>query len=238
MRLSLLCSIFAWLILQLPNMRKMDWLNAFFPFLPTEFCIGPIYREIGSKHHHLLPALDLPFLSPPFCNCLWKNIVMSFHSWYWKLADIPLTLWLICVGNHNLVHCRKLYLSVSTLSPSFLVISVIFLGDGCFGGVKTDYVVILPESLVFIYFQLFFNLADVKKLLIFAFLDYMLVWTISQTFVSYLCFLLCKLCFRLDHLTIGVLWVVSKNIYCILKSLRNCSYHFWCKCFLTQFYIF
>lgn len=45
------------------------------------------------------------------------------------------------------------------------------------GGGSGDcvYIVILPVSLVFIFFKTFLNLADVKKLLKFAFLDYKLV---------------------------------------------------------------
>ena len=79
---------------------------------------------------------------------------------------------------------------------------------------ETVYVVILPVSLfsIFSNFFFFFNLADVAKLLKFAFLDYKLAGTFSQTFVFYLYFLLCKFCLRFDHLAIEVLWAVSKNI--------------------------
>lgn len=59
-----------------------------------------------------------------------------------------------------------------TLSPSSSVISVIILEESR----DCVYVVILPVSLAFIFstYFFFFNLADVKKLLKFAFLDYKL----------------------------------------------------------------
>lgn len=91
---------------------------------------------------------------------------------------------------------------------------------------------------VFYFLKLFFffNLADVAKLLKFAFLDYKLAGTFSQTFVFYLYFLLCKFCLRFDHYLLKSYGQFLKIYESILRSLRIVPfYNFWWKYFLFNY---
>lgn len=214
--------IFTWLV------PLWEWLGVawcfLFPFLLAGLQTCPAIEKLTPReiYFHLLLTWSwalLQFPSLPSFSCLWGKLVISFHSWYWNWQKFPPRCDSYVVGTIPWFPAGDCFPALAP-SPFSLVISVIFLeGNGA-----CVYVVILPVSLLFIFSSIFFlNLADVKKLLKFAFLDYKLVWTFSQTFVS-ICIFSCTncVCLRLDHWAVGVLQGVSKNIcmhFEIIKEL-------------------
>lgn len=130
------------------------------PFLANRSMHIPSSGEIDSQCGYLPSALNLLqglalIVHPlPSQSCLWEKVVTSFHCWYWSWPELP-TLWFLCCWHHSL-GCRGSLCVHPCISPLW---SFQWLPWGGGAGVETVYVVVLPVSLVSIFFKHFLKLS-------------------------------------------------------------------------------
>ena len=137
------------------------------PFLANRAMYIPSCGEVDSRYGCLLSALKLLhaftlILHPlPSYNCLWEKVVTSFTVGT-KAGRNPPLCGPCVIGPRSLGCWGQL---IPALSLSTLVISGLSWGRGGWGrwgGMRNRdhvYVVILPVSLVFIFFKHFFRLS-------------------------------------------------------------------------------